>query len=99
MNPLKFLFDSIRSVHYDTILLEACDWSEERVEEVRHALEKVFSDILDSSKFDSFESVKETIENTLAQDLDRKEVDACLHIVSECLSTLSQLNGAINYEN
>ena len=48
---------------------------------------------------DSFESVKETIENTLTQDLDRKEVDACLHIVSECLSTLSQLNGAINYEN
>ena len=99
MNPAKFLFNAIRGVHFETLLLEACDWSEERADFVKEHLESYFQSVLLDTKVKNTRNLMESIEKDLLSHLDRKEVDACLHIINQLIDSASEIREVASYEN
>jgi len=99
MNPIAFLFNSIKSVHYDTLLLESCEWSDERFDIVKSLLESTVSEIMLDFNHISIDSVLLDIDKKLSQDLNRKEIEACLFILRESIDSFSSIKKVENYEN
>lgn len=96
MNPVKFLFESLRFLGYETQILEACDWDEDRAKIVAGELQRV---LLDS--FEAYNPDKDLlshISDSLSENLSVKEVNSCLCIIDECLSSFNQ-SGDQEYEN
>lgn len=97
MNPIKYLFENLKFISFETQILEACDWDDDRAEVVK----KYFQDTLQSfsvSNKDSIESLKSSLANKLSHSLSEKEVEACLCIFEKCITDFSNI-GDLNYEN
>ncbi len=99
MNPAKFIFDSIKGVHFETLLLEACNWSEERVDFVKDHLDSYFQSASLDPDFKNIDGLITSIERDLLEHLDRKEVDACLHIISQLAESVGKAKEVKSYEN
>tara|TARA_B100000131_G_scaffold278666_1_gene283335 strand:- start:54 stop:353 length:300 start_codon:yes stop_codon:yes gene_type:complete len=99
MNPIAFLFSSLKSVHYETVLLEACDWSDQRVEEVKLLFEDAVSDLMLTLNKGSIDSITSEIESKLSQDLESKEVEACLLILKESIDSFLKSERTDSYDN
>ena len=99
MNPIAFLFSSIKSVHYDTVLLEACDWCDQRAELVKETFENAVSEMMLDLNKRSVSSITQEIEKKLSQDLDSKEVEACLFILKESIEGFLKIKKADDYDN
>ena len=97
MNPVKFLFESIQFLGFETQILEACDWDEERAEFVKDTLQKTLLDLVQSPA-DSNRSLANQLSDNLSPMLSEKEVEACLCIIEKCMNSFSQ-NGDIGYDN
>jgi hypothetical protein len=96
MNPVKFLFESLRFLGYETQILEACDWDEDRAKIVISELQRILSDSPEA--YMPGKDLLSNISEKLSENLSVKEVDSCLCIIDECLSSFSQL-GDQEYEN
>ncbi len=99
MNPAKFIFESLKGVHFETMLLEACNWSEERASFVKRHLEQYFESLVAEGGSKNTLGLRARIEKDLLDHLDRKEVDACLHIINQLASSTGEKSEARSYEN
>jgi hypothetical protein len=97
MNPVKFLFESIQFLGFETQILEACDWDEERADFVKDTLQKTLLE-LTQSPVNSSKPWNKKLSDNLSSSLDEKEVEACLCIIEKCMDSFSQ-NGDVGYEN
>lgn len=98
MNPLEFLFNSLSFLSYETELLEACDWDDDRCEIVKSELARVLSSHVEISISENTGSLFSKIEKELSKTLSEKEVKACLCILERCLSNFDRHLGG-EYEN
>ncbi len=96
-NPVKFLFESLSFISYETQLLEACDWDEDRLEYVKEELENSLSSSLSDMSMLN-EDFMIGIKRRLSTNLSEKESVACLHIIEECMQNFSH-TGDSSYEN
>lgn len=96
MNPVKFLFESLRFLGYETQILEACDWDEDRAKVVVSELQRVLSESVET--YSPEKDLPSHVSDCLSKNLSVKEVDSCLCIIDECLKSFSQL-GDREYEN
>jgi hypothetical protein len=73
MQWFKSIFDSLVGVSLDTILLEACEWDEERAEEIKTSLSKIT--VLESSKkmLTSKDIVKSVVQSINVELTDKEE--------------------------
>ena len=97
MNPVKFLFESLQFLGFETHILEACEWDEERAEFVKDALQKTLLDFT-QSPVGSSTPLADQVSIRLSALLSEKEVEACLCIIEKCMNSFSQ-NGDSGYEN
>ena len=97
-NPIEYLFKSLRSLHFETELLEVCGWDDNRASHVKNSFEKVVSEILSASEAHSRESLIAEIKKKMLDLISEKELDVCLHIINGMLDNPGQFKGA-DYEN
>ena len=93
MNPIKFLFEKVKFLGFETEILEACDWDEERAAFVTAAFQKFLTSDQPGPAF-SQDSMRET----LSALLNEKEVEACICILERCMIDFSLAEGE-EYEN
>ena len=96
-NPIKFLFESLSFISYETQLLEACDWDEERLDFVKSELENILSGLALNTA-EVHEDFIASIKKQFSKILREKESSACLHIIEECMENFSH-TGDSSYEN
>tara|TARA_B100000683_G_C12342314_1_gene495243 strand:+ start:348 stop:629 length:282 start_codon:yes stop_codon:yes gene_type:complete len=93
MNPIKFLFEKVKFLGFETEILEACDWDEERAKFVTDVFQKFLAGAQPGSSF-SQDSPREA----LSASLNEKEVEACICILERCMIDFSLAEGE-EYEN
>ncbi len=93
MNPIKFLFEKVKFLGFETEILEACDWDEERAEIVTGIFQNCLTNIQQASRF-SQDNLRETLSSSLSE----KEVKACICILERCMIDFS-INEGEEYEN
>ena len=93
MNPIKFLFEKIQFLGFETEILEACDWDEDRAEFVKQEFQKCLTSVNTKVEF-SQNSLRETLLSSLKE----KEVEACICILERCMTDFSLSEGE-KYEN
>jgi hypothetical protein len=97
MNPIKFIFSTLLNLGYETQLLEACDWDEERAEFVRCELKSAIDSFTLDDPHSTFDEVLISLSDNLSKTISDKELRVCLHILKEC-SKHSENHGG-EYEN
>jgi|TARA_E500000331_G_C16896959_1_gene557272 hypothetical protein len=98
MNPLEYLFKSLRSLHVETELLEACNWDEDRVSYVKDLFESAMGEILSSSLTFTREEIVREIKYKMLESISEKELEVCLHIINGILENPEHFKG-VGYEN
>tara|TARA_Y100000034_G_C6902971_1_gene418106 strand:+ start:3134 stop:3433 length:300 start_codon:yes stop_codon:yes gene_type:complete len=99
MNPIAYLFSSLKNLSAETELLEACDWDEERLAEVKEIFHNVLSENFNESLFSSWDSLKDHITSKLSDVLSEKESKTCLLILEANMETFVASNKEDGYEN
>ena len=93
MNPIKFLFEKVKFLGFETEILEACDWDEDRAAFVT----EVFQNSLAVAQKEPALSQK-SLRQVLSLSLSEKEVEACICILERCMIDFSISEGE-EYEN
>ena len=93
MNPIKFLFEKVKFLGFETEILEACDWDEERAEIVIGVFQNCLANIKPNSAFS-----QNSLREALSESLSEKEVKACICILERCMIDFSVTEGE-EYEN
>jgi hypothetical protein len=93
MNPIKFLFEKIQFLGFETEILEACDWDEDRAEFVKQEFQKCLTSVNTKVEFS-----QNSLRETLLSSLEEKEVEACICILERCMTDFSLSEGE-KYEN
>ncbi len=93
MNPIKFLFEKVKFLGFETEILEACDWDEERAEVVISVFQNCLANIQSSPAFS-----QSSLREMLSLSLDEKEVEVCICIIERCMIDFSISEGE-EYEN
>ena len=97
------MFDKVMSLFfglsYETQILEACDWNEERARE----LSDLFSNVLNTAKISDLSKSNDAIENIekdLMEFTTMKEREALMEILHSSLKNMSHLvDSSDKYEN
>jgi hypothetical protein len=97
------MFDKVMSLFfglsYETQILEACDWNEERAKE----LSDLFSNVLNTAKISDLSKSNDAIENIekdLMEFTTMKEREALMEILYSSLKNMSHLvDSSDKYEN
>lgn len=98
MNPIVYIFNSLKYLHSETELLEACEWDEKRAMYVKESLDSCIKDIIESKKIFSPKTLVVEIRKKMLDTISEKELDICLHIVEGLLNNPDNIKGD-SYEN
>lgn len=93
MNPIKFLFEKIKLLGFETEILEACDWDEERASFVTEAFQNFLANAQPGPGL-----FQNGPREALSALLSEKEVEACICILERCMIDFSLAEGE-EYEN
>ena len=94
MNPIKFLFENVKFLGFETEILEACEWDEDRAKFVTEEFQRCLAH--SEKNISGFHT--EDFKKTLSSSLGEKEVEACLCILERCMIDFS-LSEEAKYEN
>jgi len=97
-NPIVYIFNSLKSLHHETELLEACEWDDKRVLYVKESLDSCITNIINSKQVFSPLTLMKEIRKKMLNTISEKELDICLHIVEGLLDNLDHIKED-NYEN
>jgi len=99
MNPIAYLFSSLKNLSDETELLEACDWDEERLSEVKEIFNNILLENFNESLFSSWDALKDHITSKLLDALSEKESQTCLLILEANMEDFVASNKEDGYEN
>ncbi len=95
----SFLFSQLKNINNETALLEACDWSEERVEELVLTAQSIISNATDDmSKVKTIKNLKKEIVDHLIENFSEREIEAMLNLVEDIASSPEMTTEAKKYE-
>ena len=97
------MFDNVMSLFfglsYETAILEACDWDEERAEEVAKVFSQTLAECI-TSGLTNKEHALERVRENLSDSTSEGERDALIELLKESFSNISLLiNSSDEYEN
>jgi len=88
----NYFFDTLRQLGSSTKLLEACEWSEERAENIVIFCASAIQEILSQdSPPSSYEQLEKEIKNYLLGSHTENEIDILLEIIRDDLSSNKNL--------
>jgi|LWDU01.1.fsa_nt_gi hypothetical protein len=95
----SFLFSQLTNINNDTALLEACNWSEERAEELVSAAQSIITNATSNvSKNSTVVSLKKEIVDQLTENFSDAEIDAILILVDNVAKSPEEIAEEVKYE-
>ena len=95
----NLLFSQLKNLHSQTELLEACEWSEERVEELVLTVQSIIVGATeDMTKKSTVENLKKEIVDHLVENFSEREISAMLSLVEEIAESPEKITETMKYE-
>jgi len=95
----NFLFSQLKNINNDTALLEACNWSEERAEELVLAAQSTITNATSSvSKNNTVADLKREIVGQLTENFSDAEINAILTLVDNIAESPEAIAEVAKYE-
>lgn len=95
----NLLFSQLKNLNSHTALLEACDWSEERVEELVLTAQSIIVTSTDeTSKKHTIENLKKEITDHLIENFSEREINAILSLIEEIADSPETITETMKHE-
>mgnify|MGYP001346985741 CR=1 FL=1 len=95
----SFLFSQLKDLHNQTALLEACDWSEDRVEDLILTAQSVIVNAnKDEPEKNTIENLKKEIVDHLVENFSEAEIESILFLIEEIAESPETITETMKYE-